>query len=132
MTNFEHDFTERETQELTIVYFCVCPFCGLSRKTDKTQDYALRYESDKVDTKPRDEKRRIRFDKIDIAGAPFIDVRVAAGRGRGFPRITEKCLSLKEAMTREEYEDLIRQIKEQARRVLHYLEKSDQNSKNRD
>jgi len=105
---------------------------GLSRKIDKTQYYAFRYLSNKIDTKPRNEKKRVRFDKIDIEEAPFIDVRVAAGRGRGFPRITEKCLSLKEAMTKEEYEDLIRQIKEQARRVLYSLEKSDQNSKNRD
>ena len=66
-----------------------------------------------------------RFDsgKKDLNTAPFIDVRDASGgRGRSLKRIMEECLTLKEAMDKEEYKDLIQSLKNQISEIQKILE----------
>lgn len=106
--------------KLTPVYFCSCPLCGMSRKIDKTQAYAERYKSPKMDTKLASEKARIRFDMVDPETSPFIDIRIAMGGRDGFPR--QSYLPLSAMDKHPEYEDLIDQIKKQSKKILKTLE----------
>jgi len=98
-------------------YWIVCPFCGLSRKIDKTGAYAKRYGKE-ITSK----KERIRFDKLNPEEAVFIDVReTGLGRGAGFPRINELCKTIKEAKDNPEYKEFIEQIKNQILKIQKIL-----------
>ena len=99
-------------------YWIVCPFCGLSRKIKKTGAYARRYGKEIIM-----EKEEVRLDKLDPENAVFIDAReTGLGRGRGFPRINELCLTLKEIKNLPEYQDFINQIKNQIQKIQKVLE----------
>jgi len=91
----------------------VCPFCGLSRKITKTGAYAERYGKQITSIKPK-----ARFDKLNPEEAVFIDAReTGLGRGAGFPRIDELCLTIKEAKDHPQYKEFIEQIKNQIEKI---------------
>lgn len=103
---------------LTPVYFACCPLCGMSRKIDKTQAYAERYKSDKIDTKPMT-KARIRFDMVNPKTSPFIDIRIALGGRSGFPR--QSFIRLPDMDKHPEYQDLVDQLKSQIKKLSDVL-----------
>lgn len=100
--------------------FVCCPLCSWSHKLYKTDTFVT-LKSQRVG----EAKGWFKFDsgKKDLKTAPFIDVRdVSGGRGRSLRRIAEECLTLKEAMDKEEYRDVIKSLKTQISKIQKILE----------
>ena len=54
---------------------------------------------------------RFHFNKEDITKAPFIDIRITGlGRGKGFPRSKEKCLTFRQACADRRYDPLTKEV----------------------
>jgi len=101
--------------------FLECPLCGLSRPLVKTLCYATKRHV--PPERILGEKPPSRFDVLDPGTAPFIDIReTGGGRGFGFRRIIEECLTLAQAMGTEEYRDLVEQVRQQCHRILKAIE----------
>lgn len=81
----------------------VCPLCSRNRKLT-THD-----------------KGEISFSSFEPETSPCIDFRdISGGRGIGFPRIGS--LTLEEMKGREEYRELLVEIRDQAKRIAAFLE----------
>lgn len=102
------------------IRFISCPLCSWSHKLFKTGDFVT-LKGKRVGER----KGWLRFDsgRRNLNTVPFIDVRDASGgRGRSLKRIVEECLTLKEAMEKEEYKDLIESLKNQIKNIQKILE----------
>jgi len=102
------------------IRFICCPICSWTHKLFKTGGFVT-LKGKRIG----EPKGWFRFDsgKKDLNTAPFIDVRDASGgRGRSLKRIMEECLTLKEAMEKEEYKDLIQSLKNQISKIQKILE----------
>lgn len=102
------------------IRFICCPICSWTHKLFKTGGFVT-LKGKRIG----EPKGWFRFDsgKKDLNTAPFIDVRDASGgRGRSLKRIVEECLTLKEAMEKEEYKDLIQSLKNQISEIQKILE----------
>lgn len=96
-------------------YFVKCPCCGWSHKLFKTGKAAIERNKPILTV-----KGWFKFDsgKMDMNTAPFIDVRdMTGGRGRGLYRIPEECLTLKQAMQREKYQEIIESLRNQIKQI---------------
>jgi len=103
-----------------IIKVC-CPLCHWSHQLFKSGRAAI--ERGKSVLEP---KGFFRFDTVDLDTAPFIDVRDATGgRGGSFKRIKEQCLTLKQALGKEEYQGLIISLKNQIKNIQKILENVD-------
>lgn len=97
--------------------FVSCPMCGMSRKLDKTGNYAkLRHRLDR--SKPP--KGISHFGRFRLDDAYLIQVRDCSGsRGSGFPTIDGYTIArLKEI---PEFEPLLTELKEVAQAILNKL-----------
>ena len=102
------------------IRFICCPICSWTHKLFKTGGFVTLKRK-----RIGEPKGWFRFDsgKKDLNTAPFIDVRDASGgRGGSLKRIMEECLTLKEAMEKEEYKDLIQSLKNQISEIQKILE----------
>ena len=102
------------------IRFICCPICSWTHKLFKTGGFVTLKGK-----RMGEPKGWFRFDsgKKDLNTAPFIDVRDASGgRGRSLKRIMEECLTLKEAMEKEEYKDLVQSLKNQISEIQKILE----------
>lgn len=102
------------------IRFICCPICSWTHKLFKTGGFVT-LKGKRIG----EPKGWFRFDsgKKDLNTAPFIDVRDASGgRGRSLKRIMEECLTLKEAMEKEEYKDLVQSLKNQISEIQKILE----------
>lgn len=107
------------------VIYITCPLCGMNRVLEKTGASAIARGVTIKGT-----KGRIRFDHIDLANAPIVQIRERAtgkepkkrmrrGGGSGF---TFKAgISLADIKIDPDYEDLINQIKLTAGKILEIL-----------
>ena len=102
-----------------------CPLCGMARVLEKTGASAIArgITITKI-------KGRIRFDHMDLANAPIVQVRERAegpekerrlrrGGGSGFVLING--LTLEQMRDRPEYQDLVNQIKSTANTIIEIL-----------
>ena len=102
------DLTKEERQSIALsegteVHFVTCPLCGFSRPAGKYLDGS------------------IAFTNIDLDRMHVLSVRRGGGRGIGFFRVDESSLLLGELKEVVEYQEVIGQIREQARKVLKAL-----------
>ncbi|MBA7709384.1 hypothetical protein ES703_118301 [subsurface metagenome] len=102
-----------------------CPLCGMARVLEKTGASAIArgITITKV-------KGRIRFDHMDLAHAPIVQVRERKGgpelkkrmrRGGGTGFILIGGLTLEQMRDNPQYQDLINQIKSTANEIIEIL-----------
>ena len=96
------------------VVFIVCPCCARSRVLAPKGSGALMAGTPKAKAllQAFGPKERIRFDKLDPATDPFVQVREVPG-GRGGGSSVVEVLTLAQAHDHGEVEDLIAQLKAQ-------------------
>lgn len=107
------------------VIYIVCPLCGMNRVLEKKGTGAIARGVTITEI-----KGRIRFDHIDLATAPIVQIRERAegpektkrmrrGGGSGF--VFKEGFTLNEVKDNPEYQDLIEQVKLTARNILEIL-----------
>lgn len=107
------------------IIYIACPLCGMNRVLEKKGTGAIARG-----LTIREIKGRVRFDHIDLAAAPIVQVRereegpepkrrLRRGGGSGF--VFKEGLTLNEIKDNAEYQDLINQIKSTAGRILEIL-----------
>ena len=102
------DLTREERQSIALsegteVHFVTCPLCGFSRPAGKYLEGT------------------VAFTNIDLNRMHVLSVRRGGGRGIGVFRVDEDSLLLEELKDVPEYQEVIDQIREQAKKVLEIL-----------
>ena len=100
------------------VIFIVCPFCARSRVLEPKGSGALMAGTPKAKAllQAFGPKGRIRFDRLDPATDPFVQLREVPG-GRGGGSSVVEVFTLAQAHQGAEVEDLIAQLKAQAAKL---------------
>ena len=107
------------------VIYITCPLCGMNRVLKKTGAGAIARGVTITEI-----KGRIRFDHIDLAAAPIVQIRereegpervkrMRRGGGTGF--VFKEGLTLNEIKDNPKYQDLIEQMKLTAGNILEIL-----------
>jgi len=91
------------TAQGTEALYMACPMCSMNRSLRKYLDGELR------------------FTDTDLGIFKVLVTRVGGGLGSGFFRLDEKSYTLEEMKGMPEYQDILQQIKEQARKILEEL-----------
>lgn len=126
----------------TEIISIACPFCCMSRVLIKKGSRAVAEHKLDPLTPAEERKGRIRFDRFDLETGFFIQMREAGGslppteeetiatqrgkhkgrgksKGFGFPLVSG--LTVNEAKSLPEYQDLLEQIKNQCQNLLNKL-----------
>lgn len=105
--------------------YIVCPMCGLNRILEKTGAMAKRISArgGKL-RKPLGSKEpgRIRFDTVNLESAIILQIRDPRG-GRGGGLKVVDGLRLEELKDKEEYSDLLEQLRAQCESILEVLKR---------
>lgn len=91
------------------ILFFKCPMCGMNRPLHRTK------KSDGTLT-------RLSFGKDGWENDYILQTRRGGGKGSGFFLDPEGSLNLKEVRESGEYDDVLKQIKEQCKKILEELE----------
>lgn len=104
-------------REVVEAPFVACPVCGLSRKLEKSGNWArLRHRLD--ETKPM--KGRVHFGNFDLNSGFLIQIRDSSGsRGHGFPLIGG--YTIEELKEKAEFDDLLAELKNACIAILDKL-----------